>query len=100
LLPTGFDKNTAAEDIAVQGAAAGDGDFGGGGDVVRYRVDTQGTEGPFTVEAALWYQPIAYRWARNLAPYDAAETRRFVRYYESMAAQSGVVLARDRAEVP
>lgn len=100
LLPTGFDKNTAAEDIAVQGAAAGDADFTGGGDVVRYRVDTQGAEGPFTVDAALWYQPIAYRWARNLAPYDAAETRRFVRYYESMAAQSGVVLARDRAEVP
>ena len=99
LLPTGFDKTTAAEDIAVQGAAADDADFAGGGDVVRYRVDMQGADGPFTVEAALWYQPIAYRWARNLAPYDALETRRFVRYYESMAAQSGVVLDRDRAEV-
>jgi len=100
LLPTGFDKTTAGEDIAVRGRAAGDADFAGGGDVVRYRVDTQGAEGPFTVEAALWYQPIAYRWARNLAPYDALETRRFVRYYESMASQSGVVLARDRAELP
>lgn len=99
LLPTGFDKTTAAEDIAVQGGAADDADFAGGGDVVRYRVATQGAEGPFTVEAALWYQPVAYRWAQNLAPYDALETRRFVRYYESMASQSGVVLARDRAEL-
>lgn len=100
LLPTGFDKATAGDDIAVRGAALRDDDFAGGGDVVRYRIETAAAEGPFTVEVALWYQPIAYRWAHNLAPYEAAETRRFVRYYESMSSGSGVVLARDRADLP
>lgn len=50
--------------------------------------------GPFTVTVELWFQPIAYRWAQNLADYDSFETDRFVRYYESMAAASGLVLAR------
>jgi len=57
------------------------------------------TPGPHTVEAALWYQPISFRWAHNLAPYDAFETRRFLRYYESMSADSGLALANARTVV-
>jgi len=94
LLPTGFDKTTASEDIAVQGPAFGDTDFAGGGDAVRYVVDLGGVTGPFQVEAELWYQPIAYRWALNLAGYDAFETNRFVRFYKEMASDSAVVLSR------
>ncbi|MFP3938699.1 MAG: hypothetical protein ACLF0P_00180 [Thermoanaerobaculia bacterium] len=105
LLPRGFDPATAPEDVAVQGRAAEDGDFAGGGDRVRYVVDLAGApepaaeplRGPLTVEAELWYQPIGYRWARNLEPYDAPETRRFVRYFDEMSSVSGVVLARVRA---
>ena len=37
LLPRGFDKRTAAPEIAVVGAAAADEDFTGDGDRVRYR---------------------------------------------------------------
>jgi hypothetical protein len=94
LLPGGFDKRAADADIAVRGGAAEDDTFVGGGDRVTYRVDVGSASGPFAIEAELRYQPIAFRWARNLAAYDAAETRRFVSYYDQMAADSSVVLAR------
>ena len=38
LLPRGFDKRTAAPEIAVVGAGAADADFTGAGDRVRYRI--------------------------------------------------------------
>src|SRR6185295_18240603 len=85
LLPRGFDKSSADKDIAVHGDAAGDADFSGGGDRIRYSVAVGDAQGPFRVEAELWYQPIAYRWAANLKSYDAPETRRFTGYYESMS---------------
>jgi hypothetical protein len=49
--------------------------------------------GPFTVRAELWFQPIGYRWAENLADYDAPETNLFVRYYRDMAAGSATIVA-------
>ncbi|HUE90225.1 MAG TPA: hypothetical protein VMO26_29430 [Vicinamibacterales bacterium] len=65
-------------DVAVHGDAMSDPDFGVG-DIVRYSVDVSRAQGPFTVDAQLWYQPIAYRWADNLRTYDAFEPQRFVR---------------------
>jgi hypothetical protein len=97
LLPRGFDKASAAKDIAVHGGAADDEDFAAGGDRVRYDVDTAGASGPLHIDAALHYQPIGFRWARNLKPYAATETQRFVTYYESMSAASAHVLARTSA---
>ncbi len=94
VLPSGFDKETANDDIAVRGAAMEDGDFAGGADRVRYSVDVSGAEGPFHVVAELWYQPIAFRWAHNLSQQAAAETDRFVEAFDQMAGSSGVVLAR------
>jgi len=94
LLPRGFDKRTADKDIAVQGAALEDQDFSGGGDRVRYSLALGDARGPFRVEAELWYQPISYRWASNLRPHNSAETRRFTGYYDSMAAESAVMLTR------
>jgi hypothetical protein len=55
--------------------------------------------GPFRIDAELWYQPIGFRWARNLRLQPAAETDRFVAYYESMADVSGIVLARESVNV-
>ena len=52
-----------------------------------------------TVEVTLWYQPISFRWARNLASYDADEPRRFVSYFDAMADQSSVVVASTTLEV-
>ena len=97
LLPRGFDKRTADKDIAVVGDAMGDEDFVGGGDRIRYSVPVGNAQGPFQVTAELWYQPIGFRWAMNLAKYDAMEPRRFVGYYQQTAAGSGVILARAAA---
>ncbi len=97
LLPDGFDKSTAPGDIAVRGEALEDPDFGGGGDRVLYAVDLDGAQGPFEVQAELWYQPIGFRWAHNLSQQDAAEIQRFVSYYTSLAGQSAVALAKARA---
>ena len=93
LLPKGFDKRTADKDTAVHGDADADADFAGGGDQIRYIVAVGDAPGPFQVDAELWYQPIAYRWAMNLKKYDSMEPKRFVGYYEQTASGSGVVLA-------
>jgi hypothetical protein len=92
LLPRGFDKGTAAADIAVRGEAAKDDDFGADGDRVRYVVDVSRAVGPFHVTVEVRYQPIGFRWARNLASYDADEPRRFVSYFDAMSAQSSIVV--------
>lgn len=99
ILPAGFDKRGAPEDIAVRGPAADDADFTGGSDRVGYDVAVASGEGPYTIEAELWYQPIAFRWAHNLSRHRASEITRFVAAYESMAHASAVVLARDSARV-
>ncbi|MGC4085449.1 MAG: hypothetical protein QM736_25835 [Vicinamibacterales bacterium] len=97
LLPRGFDKATADNDIAVHGEAESDADFVGGRDRVQFSIDAGAANGPFTVTAELWYQPIAYRWAMNLKNYDAPEPKRFVGYYEQTSETSGVVLAKATA---
>jgi hypothetical protein len=99
LLPRGFAKAGAHPDVAVHGAARDDGDFRESGDAVRYEVDLGRAQGPVVVEAELRFQPIAFRWARNLESYDAAETNRFTAFYRSMAASSSAVLAAARAQV-
>jgi hypothetical protein len=101
LLPRGFDKATAAWDYAVQGDAQDDPDFQGGGDRVVYRARLPpGSAGPFRVEVELLYQPIAFRWAHNLAPYRSwPEPARFVGYYQSMSAASAATLAADTTTV-
>jgi hypothetical protein len=91
VLPRGFDKTTAGREIAVVGGAAADADFTGQGDRVRYRLPVAAAA---TIDVELRYQSIGYRWARNLAAYDAPEPRRFVGYYDDMAAHSSVVVAR------
>jgi hypothetical protein len=97
LLPRGFDKASAEADIQVIGGASQDADFTGGGDTVRYSIDTTGGEGPFQIDVELRFQPIGFRWAQNLKSYDAPETQRFVGYYESMASGSSEMLVRAAA---
>lgn len=92
--PRGFDKRVVPEDVAVHGDALDDPDFVAGEDRVRYAIDVAGAQGPFTVEAQLWYQSIAYRWAQNLRGYAAAEPQRFVSYYDQMGPASALMLAR------
>ena len=100
LLPEGFDKAGADPDIAVAGAAAADEDFTAGGDTVEYRLALPDQPGNVVVRAALYYQPIGYRWAHNLGDYpQAAESARFVAYYEEAAHRSAVRLTAAAMEV-
>jgi hypothetical protein len=99
LLPLGFDKATAEPDIAVQGSAATDASFGPSGDRVRYSLPVGAGTGPYDVSVELLFQPIGYRWARNLDGYDAPEPRRFVAYYDAMASSSSIVVAQAGARV-
>jgi hypothetical protein len=96
LLPRGFNKQTAAAEIAVFGGAAADADFIGGEDRVRYRVKASGAT---SVQIELKYQPIGYRWAQNLVSYKAAEPQAFVKYYDALASTSSVVTARASSHV-
>jgi hypothetical protein len=100
LLPRGFDKRTAHADIAVVGAAAGDANFTGAADHVRYVVETSGGRAPFVVEAELRFQPIGFRWADNLRNYEAFEPRRFVQYFSAMSSASSEVITRTRVLLP
>lgn len=93
ILPAGFDKSSAPPDIAVHGKAADDADFTAGSATTHYAVSTGGAAGPFHVSAELVYQPIGFRWAHNLASYQAHETQDFVHDFDQAAAKSAVVLA-------
>ena len=99
LLPQGFEKASAGEDIAVRGEALTDVDFQAGGDRVRYFLPIAQGLAAVTVTAELWFQPIGYRWAYNLRQYDTPETRRFVRYFEETSTASAVLVASATASV-
>lgn len=98
LLPNGFDKITAADDIAVRGAAYEDPDFVGGGDQVRFVIDVGAAQGPFTVEAELLYLSIGFNWAEKLRAHESPEAGRFLDYYDAVPNQP-VVVARASAQV-
>ena len=100
LLPSGFDKTTADPQIAVHGPALQDPDFTDRGDRVLYEIEVDPSAAPFEVVAELWYQPIGFRWAMNLRPYDASEPQRFTREYASMSKDSATRLAESRGRTP
>ena len=101
LLPRGFDKATAPPQVAVHGAER-DNDFTGGGDRVLYRIELpRSVAGELRVDVQLLYQPIGYRWAKNLEAYDAPEPRRFVGYYAAtIGGMPALPLAEAHAVVP
>ena len=80
--------------MAVNGAARSDADFEGGSDTVSYKPDVTGFDAPFTVSAALWYQPIGWRWAENLGEPETVEARRFRSYFEGMSSGVSALLAK------
>ncbi len=99
LLPEGFNKESAAPDVAVLGGASSDADFMGGSDRVTYSIDLANKPGPFEVTVELRFQPVAFRWARNLSRHGAEETARFVAYYDAMASASSIALASSTVSV-
>jgi hypothetical protein len=97
LLPKGFVTETADPRTLPQGGAASDADFVGGSDKITYSVPVGNAQGPFQIEAEFWFQPISFRWANNLRPYNAPEPKRFTGYYDKMASGSAVMLVRATA---
>jgi hypothetical protein len=95
LLPNGFDKESASEDIAVRGLALEDPNFNGDGDLVRYEIDTGEAQGPFLVSVELLYQTIGFRWAENLREEsqesNTPEIDAFVEYYETITNEPVVI---------
>ncbi len=65
LLPAGFDKVSAADDIRTRGLAMNDGNFDAGGDDVEYRVSV-GDAQQVSISATLVYQPLAYGHLQDL----------------------------------
>jgi len=97
LLPRGFNKESAPAEIAVHGSALADAGFNDHGHAIRYTVDVGAEPGPFEAVVELWYQPIGYRWAKNLSAYDSDETHRFVDYYDSMGRGSAILLTKTQS---
>lgn len=81
LLPAGGDKAKLPPEIAVYGNAADDPNFVGGGDQVTYRVDVASTKGPFTVQAELLYQPLAYRFVQDMLADGGESGQAFGRFF-------------------
>jgi hypothetical protein len=98
LLPVGFDKRTADDDIGVYGSAAADGDFEGGGDRIRYAIDLTDAQEPLTVGVELLYQSIGVRWAENLRRHEAPEIASFLSNYDAVPNEP-VVVARTMVNV-
>jgi len=92
LLPRGFDKASADPQIGVYGEAAGDPTFTAAGDRVSYRVAVPADVSSCIVDVELRYQPIGFRWAHNLAPYQAPEPTAFTKYYAATAAGASTVV--------
>lgn len=65
LLPTGFDKASAPDDIRVAGQAVADADFQDGGDEITYQVALP-SSGNYSVTAELVYQPLAFGHIQDL----------------------------------
>jgi hypothetical protein len=66
---------------------------------VHYVLGVAGATGALTVETTLRFQPVAFRWAKNLLRYDAPEPKRFVTLFDAMAFISSDQLARATASV-
>jgi hypothetical protein len=84
LLPVGFAKESAGEDIAPRGKAAQDDNFTGDGDLVTYQIGIQGYSAPFTIEAELLYQSISYQFVMDLRQDSTPLIERFSRYHDGM----------------
>ena len=96
LLPPGFDKTTADNDIGVFGAAAADENFIGGSDRVTYRIDTSGFSGQLTIEAVLSFQAISYPFYSDMIKDSEDEplVKRFQDFYEATDSyKSGIAIS-------
>lgn len=92
LLPRGFQRTVVPAPTATIGVSD-DNDFASGVDVVRYDVDVSRANGAVRVEVELLFQPIGYRWAKNLGT-GTAEAAKFQAMYDGLSTRSSAVIAK------
>ena len=90
LLPLGFNKATASDDVAVAGGAFQDSNFSGGSDRISYRISGF-PAGSYKVRAELVYQTIAFGFARDLFEDDSAEVNDFKKMYNESNHKSTIL---------
>jgi len=83
LLPLGFEPATAHADVGVYGEARFDRDFAGGGDEITYSVDIPPGHGNLTITVRLLYQPVSYRFVRDLRGTETPEVSSYVALHEA-----------------
>ena len=91
LLPLGFEKSNVSEYIAVYGHAVRDNNFTGGADQLTYQIDTQMTNGPYTVSVALLHQTVSYQFMQDLIRDDTPQIQRFSGYYDDACKMPSVM---------
>ena len=90
ILPRGFDKASAPNDIAVKGDALDDENFVGGGDQLRYHIDLNGAI-PHRVEIELLYQTLSYPFAQDLFSDETRESRSFQTMYNASQVKTSTI---------
>ena len=86
ILPTGFDKQTAPNDVKVAGNAFADTNFTGGSDEINYSLAGL-TNDDYTVTVELVYQTLAYGFAQDLFKDSSKEVTDFKRMYNASNAK-------------
>jgi hypothetical protein len=98
-LPQGWSPtHPSVADTAPRGLG-GDTNHGAGGDLVTYRVNAPAANGPYTVEATLFYQVLSARYADEMFRYRTPEVEAFRAYYEA-ANRAPETVAVTSASVP
>jgi len=87
LLPLGFNKETAANKIKVQGVAESDVDFIAGGDAVQFNLK-QFPEQQYNIKAELVYQTMGYAFATDLFQDKSLEVSRFKQMFNASSLKS------------
>ncbi len=98
LLPAGFEKGSAVEDIAVYGDAAADANFVGGSDQVAYEINVASAKGRLNITVELLYQTLSYPFVTDLAKTNTDLVTRFMGLYVP-ADNVPVVLGRAQTSV-
>jgi len=82
LLPAGFDKSSASDDIAVYGRAVADENFIDGSDQVAYKIALAGATGKLNITVELLYQTLSYPFVTDPATTDTELVNRFIGMYD------------------
>jgi len=82
LLPAGFDKGSASDDIAVYGRAFDDENFIGGSDQVAYEINVASANGMLNITVELLYQTLSYLFVTDLATTETELVNRFIGMYD------------------